>query len=349
MKTVFAFQATSPQTRQSARRFFAEKLAGLAPVLGAEDLEEARARVVLRGPREGTSRWEVRIVLKVRAATLLVAEASQRGLRETLDAVAAAFGRQLRALRSRRRRRRHGKAPSARERATLAGLRHRIPPPDAPAAEAARAEASVAGGGPSFREFADEHRDHLRERAARALATLESSRRMPRHRRSVDGVADEALLLAWERRGSLRAGSDARVWLDAVLDEVLAGAVEHAAQTTPAVVPPAAGDDELDPDPTTGQWLQHCLLTEHDPEIWEDRFPARLDGDRVGRVTEDEEKEAILQRLVPLAEEDRAAFRLHAFEGYAEDEIAMLQGRGVEEVRRALEAARAVVQRSVLA
>jgi len=324
MQTTFSFHEVHSATRALVRRFVARKLRRLERLLDPAERETARLRVVARAPAPGGGRWELRLVLSVPPVTLTAEATTRRELHSTLDAVEQDLWSQLREFRAQRRR---DATLSARR-----GLERAIDERND-----ARSDLSA-----SFPALANEFREWILARAARDLGALESSRRLPRHRRSAEGLADETLLVAWERRHETPSTGDVRDWLAALLAEVLAHAVENADRTTPErPTTRAAGDEDDRGDDSIGaRWLELCELAARDDDIWEDTLPSRNSVDTLHGTTLAEEEEVILRSLARLTEPDRSAFRLWAFDGYERDEIAMIQGRDVTEVERSLATAR---------
>ena len=185
----------------------------------------------------------------------------------------------------------------------------------------------------SFRGFVDEHVEFLRREAARRLERLVREGLLPRRRRSVEGVVDETLLLAWERFGGRPATSPVEDWLRDLVAEVLETAVEHARETTPEIPPGVA----LAASDNGGV---HALTDEDDPVIWEDLLPDSRHSEPLHGTTSDEEREAVLAFLVPLPAADRDAFALHVFDGWEPGDIAAFQKRDAAAVLQGIEAAR---------
>ena len=77
-----------------------------------------------------------------------------------------------------------------------------------------------------------------------------------------------------------------------------------------------------------------------DSLTWDDALPAEGSAEPWQHLAAEEERRAILDELRKFPKDQRRAFTLHALEGWNVLDIATLQGRSAEEVRRDIEAVR---------
>ena len=182
----------------------------------------------------------------------------------------------------------------------------------------------------------------VRRHARRELRVLELEGVIPRGEVTPEDLVDEVVAAAWERFPERPHRKPLDLWLIELLDERLKALAER-----PEKVLLGSEEAEVEEEPLTPEedvteesyWLERLFETPerltledlvpdyHAPEAWEE-------------LTAEEQRERLEKALVPLSPEERQALFLYALEGYDEDEIAMLQGVDVSEVRERIERAR---------
>jgi DNA-directed RNA polymerase specialized sigma24 family protein/ribosome-associated translation inhibitor RaiA len=320
-------------TKQSIRDHVRRRLGGLTRLLLIDERHVAALRVVVDGPGNGRSFWRVRVELELPGETLGAKAECVDSVRPALDEALDEIEELVRAYRQSTER-------SSSARPSAAGEQDSTEPGSALGSR--QALRAVGSNGMSFHDFALAYHSTLTLWASSRIRRLEREGRLPKGRRTAVGVADEALLLAWERASWRRETSVEPKALLRAVDDVLAGALRRVRETTPPIE--RAPQEDADVDPGSFQHEQCRMLAPSDRVVWEDLLPGRSGTEVLDAATLAEVRETADAALAGLSAADRDAFDLCAFEGYECDEIAMMQHRDVAEVRAAVDNARRLIR-----
>jgi DNA-directed RNA polymerase specialized sigma24 family protein/ribosome-associated translation inhibitor RaiA len=183
----------------------------------------------------------------------------------------------------------------------------------------------------------------LEDHARHELLVAELQGRIGREQVTATDLLDETILHAWEQFSQKEQTEPLEIWLTRLLHDVLDEQVgpmqathslyEQAAIEDPGgeAVASAASDDIPIREEFLSLTFEQILPDDEGAEPWR----------QVAAV--DQAKWALAQ-LGTVSAQQRRAFTLHLLEGWEPDEIAMVQGRTVEEVRTDIEAVRQMLR-----
>lgn len=284
-----------------------------------EDQRELRLTI-----KRNSDRFDVRAVLVLPTGTL-AAEVSAQTDYDAIDAVADKLAAELR---RHKRLIRHDDL-YRRKRHRREAFRH----------AAVRLESDIAKPDKkAFFEMLHPLMARLRGHAHHELIVAQLQGRITPGQLTIEDVLDEAILRAWTKFEAKDASEPLEIWLGRFLHEVL----DEQASGVPAAI---SIDDEIDAaDPRYGADVSPTA--EDDEPYWEEPYTATFDDVLPDRHPSEpwQELEAVeqmrwvLAQLSHLPQRRRRAFTLLLLDGWDPDEIAMIQGRPVEEVRADIEA-----------
>ena len=189
--------------------------------------------------------------------------------------------------------------------------------------------------------------DFLRDHARRELRILELDGTLGRGEVTVADVLDEVITLAWQRFAERPRNLRLDLWLTDLLHEFLEQLVKQGVrphvsldETIGEVMPsesPQVGDQEW--------WA--ALLGYQDSLTLTDLIPDWKGTSSWDKLEAEELKDRLLAAVGQFPAAQRQAFLLHALEGFAFDEIAMMQDRPESEVRADIEAARQILRERI--
>lgn len=182
----------------------------------------------------------------------------------------------------------------------------------------------------------------LRDHAQHELFVAELQERIGREEVTVTDLLDEVILRAWTRLAHKNETEPLEIWLmrllHEVLDEQVAGV--QATRSIHEQVDPGDSDSE-DPAAQSSEdtpvWAE---LEPHATVTLEDVLPSHEAGEPWQQLEAVDEMKWVLSQLGTASAVRRRAFTLHVLDGWEPDEIAMVQGRSLQEVREDIEAVR---------
>ena len=212
----------------------------------------------------------------------------------------------------------------------------------------------------------------LRNHAKRELIIAQLEGTIRPGELTVGDLLDEALVRAWEWWDDRPPNQPLDRWLVGLIHEILDERGFHPPDAPRRQTAAPAGDNpprepqsvydrvrvddrrngartaaEAETNPS-GPWeAENGWAVENNPYwpfvdslTWDDALPADGSAEPWQHLAAEEERRAILDELRKFPKEQRRAFTLHALEGWNVLDIATLQGRSAEEVRRDIEAVR---------
>ena len=188
----------------------------------------------------------------------------------------------------------------------------------------------------------------LGDHARRELRGLELKGLLHKGELTVGDVLDQVLVMAWDRFGEKPRHMTLDVWLTDLLHEALEQYIKqeprhHASlQEKAENVPP----DRV-PKPDEQEWWTK-VLGDEEKLLLEDVIPDAEGTESWDRLDWEKQRDRLLALLNELPDKQRQAFVLHVVEDYAPFEIAMLQDRSEDEVKKDIEAARQTLRKRLL-
>ena len=182
----------------------------------------------------------------------------------------------------------------------------------------------------------------LQDHAQRELVIAQLEGRVRPNDVTVSDVIDEVVARAYEQFAERPLGPLDR-WLVRLLHEVVdAHAMESpVGESLEQVIP--ADDHRFRVD--SGWVLENePFWTDVEPLTLEQVLPAEDAPEPWQQLAAEEQRQEILKLLQSMPRQQHRTFTLHALDGWDADEIAMIQGRCVEEVRRDIEGASRFLQ-----
>jgi RNA polymerase sigma factor (sigma-70 family) len=166
---------------------------------------------------------------------------------------------------------------------------------------------------------------------------------------TVTDLFDEVLKLAWERFADRPRQMRLDLWLIDLLHDVFEQLIKqeprpHVSLEEKVQEPPPAEAPQVD-DQEWWNWL----LGNDETFLLEDFIPDLQEADVWDNLAAEEQRNRLLSLISELPTEQRQAFLLHALEDYGPVEIAMLQDRSENEVRRDIEAAKQALKERIQA
>lgn len=179
----------------------------------------------------------------------------------------------------------------------------------------------------------------LGDHARRELRGLELKGLLHKGELEVGDVLDQVLAMAWERFNERPRKMPLDVWLTDLLHEYLEQYIKQEPRHHVSLQEPAekAAPDRVER-PDEQEWWAD-VLGDEEKLMLQDVIP-----DAEGTESWDR----LLRLLNELPEKQRQAFVLHVVEDYAPFEIAMLQDRSEDEVKKDIEAARQTLRKRLL-
>jgi RNA polymerase sigma factor (sigma-70 family) len=184
----------------------------------------------------------------------------------------------------------------------------------------------------AFFELVTPLMDRLWDHAHHELVVAELQGRIGREQVVVNDLLDEVVLRAWSRLEHRDDREPLEIWLTKLLHEALDEQLAAARQAVPLEGP--ADVDE------SGRKISVTPVSEDAP-IWEspavvtleDVLPNHEAGEPWEQLAAIDQMKWVLTQVSELPAEQRRAFTLHMLDGWEPDDVAMIQGRSVEEVR----------------
>jgi RNA polymerase sigma factor (sigma-70 family) len=327
MSSHLVFNGVDDVIKQRLEAYWSKKLPRLEKLLAPYPADLREIRLAVSHHRHDPQHWfnEARGVVKLPTGTL-AAEASDDDPQAVLDRIADRLVEEIRRHKDKARRdyvyKRKG-----RNRTDLSAAGPRLQ------------DHAEARNRDDFFRMLRPHLGFLRDYARREIRMLEQDGTLHRGELSVDDLLDQVMVLAYERFQD----RPRRVPLDLWLADLVENALERWIRQEPRPhtslferaddVPPyeAPREDE--------EWWAE-LLGEGETLRLEDLVPDPKGMEPWRRLEAEEQRDRLLTLIAKLPPVRRQAFILHALEGYATDEIAMLQDRSEDEVKADIQAAR---------
>jgi len=321
MSQHMVFHNCSSWQKDAIHAHWLQKVSRIDRLLGRfpEDQRELRLTI-----KRNSDRFDVRAVLVLPTGTL----AAEVSAQEDYDAIDAVADKLVAELRRHKRLIRHDDLYRRKRRRREAFRR-----------AAVSLESDVAKPDEeTFFEMLHPLMARLRGHAHHELIVAQLQGRITPGQLTIEDVLDEAILRAWTQFEAKDPNEPLEVWLVRFLHEVLD-------EQTSGVPTAISIDDEIDAgDPRYGADLSPTA--EDDEPYWEEPYTATFDDVLPDRHPSEpwqeleavEQVQWVLAQLSRLPHRRRRAFTLYVLDGWDPDEIAMIQGRSVEEVRADIEA-----------
>ena len=201
-------------------------------------------------------------------------------------------------------------------------------------------EHAEAGSRADFFRLLRPHLGFLRDYARREIRMLEQEGTLHRGELSVDDLLGQVMILAYERFTDRPHKASLDLWLTDLVQDALEQWIKQ--EPRPHVsLEERAGEflpDEPPRDDDEEWWAE--LMGEEEMLRLEDLIPDSEGTEPWTRLEAEEQSDRLLAAIAKLPPVRRQAFLLHALEGYATDEVAMLQDRPESEVKADIEVAR---------
>lgn len=179
--------------------------------------------------------------------------------------------------------------------------------------------------------------DRLRDYAQHELVVAELQGRIGREQVTVNDLLDEVILRAWSQLGRKDEAEPLEVWLTKLLHAVLDEQIASVRVALP--LGEQVDTDESGRETTAGQVADDTPAWE---ESWavtlEDVLPSHEAGEPWEQLAAVDQMKWVMTQLSGVSAHQRRAFTLHVLDGWEPDEVAMVQGREVDEVRSDIEA-----------
>ena len=178
--------------------------------------------------------------------------------------------------------------------------------------------------------------DRLWDHAHHELVIAELQSRIGREQVVVDDLLDEVILRAWSRLDRWDDRRPLEVWLTQLLHETLDEQIARVREALPlddSVQGVGSGLDTPEPilSDDTPIWETPNLVT------LEDVLPCHEADEPWAQLAAIDQMKWVMTQLSDAPADRRRAFTLHVLDGWEPDEVAMIQGRSVDEVRGDIE------------
>jgi len=323
MSDHMVFQDCPDWQKEAVKSYWQQKIPRIERLLTRfpEDQRELRLTVTHKPKRH-----DVRAVLLLPTGSL-AAEASYPTDREAIDAVVDKLAGEVRRHKELIRRehlydRKENRRRLSRHVETQLEQPHRGPDKD------------------TFFKLLSPLMERLSHHARHELVIAELQGRIGRGRVVVNDLLDEVILRAWSRLDRRDDREPLEVWLTKLLHETLDQQVADVQEALSLEVRAesgleAAADSIADDTPV---WEPPSIVT------LEDVLPSHEAGEPWTQLAAVDQMKWVMTQLSELPSDRRRAFTLHVLDGWEPDEVAMIQGRPVEEVRGDIEEARRMLR-----
>lgn len=328
MKTHYVFENCPSPIRRDIEAYWEKrfrKVEKLVECFG-DDLPDLRLNIYRHPQRDW---YQVRAVLYLPSGTL-VAEATAKDVEGVLQEV---LDRLTREVKKHKELIRHDQAyrRKRRRQAELEGA-------------AAMLQADMeAGRRQAFFDLLKPMLASVRDHARRELRILELEGKLEPGSVTADDLVDEVMERAWERYAERPARLSLDLWLIDLLHEVVRDWTKE---------PPHESLEEevrVDEPPDVGEQEWWAALLGYDEPLYlEDLIPGYEGTELWEQLDRKEQRDRLLKLLGQLPEQQRQALMLSVVEGYDLAEIAMIQDRSEEEIRRDIEEARKHLREALL-
>lgn len=174
--------------------------------------------------------------------------------------------------------------------------------------------------------------ERLSDHARQELVIAELQGRIGREQVVVDDLLDEVIVRAWSRLDRWDDRRPLEVWLTQLLHETLDEQIATAGKALPLAAPAEVYD-------SVRQHLESPLAD--DTPVWEiphlvtfeDVLPSSEADEPWMQLAAIDQMKWVMTQLSDVPSPQRRAFTLHVLDGWEPDEVAMIQGRSVDEVR----------------
>jgi DNA-directed RNA polymerase specialized sigma24 family protein/ribosome-associated translation inhibitor RaiA len=178
--------------------------------------------------------------------------------------------------------------------------------------------------------------NRLWDHAHHELVVAELQGRIGREQIVVDDLLDEVVLRAWSRLNRRDDREPLEVWLARLLHDVLDQQIAGVREALPL-------DERVDLD-EIGRKAPGEPLADDTP-VWEppsvvtleDVLPSQEAGEPWEQLAAVDQMKWVMTQLSELPADRRRAFTLHVLDGWEPDDVAMIQGRSADDVRRDIE------------
>jgi DNA-directed RNA polymerase specialized sigma24 family protein/ribosome-associated translation inhibitor RaiA len=185
--------------------------------------------------------------------------------------------------------------------------------------------------------------DRLRDHAQHELLVAELQGRIGREEVTVTDLLDEVIVRAWAQLAHRDETEPVEVWLTRLLHEVLDQQIADTQAVHSIYERVDAGNSDAQ---------AAAARASEDGPVWEepstvmleDVLPSHEVGEPWQQLEAIDQMKWVLAQLGTVSAAQRRAFTLHLLDGWEPDEIAMVQGRSVEEVRGDIEAVRQILR-----
>ncbi len=177
----------------------------------------------------------------------------------------------------------------------------------------------------------------LRDHARQELTVAHFQGRIGREQVTVTDLLDETILRAWAQLD----GRDREVPLEGWLMRLLHRVLDEQAASEQAVLSLDGEIDGLDAgrEAAAGRAVDEEPVWEEPPAVtFEDVLPSHEVGEPWQQLAAIDQMKWVLTQLSEVSPSRRRAFTMHLLDGWEPEEIAMIQSRSTEEVRRDVEA-----------
>ena len=179
--------------------------------------------------------------------------------------------------------------------------------------------------------------DRLWEHAHHELVVAELQGRIGREQVTVDDLLDEVILRAWSQLGRKNEAEPLEIWLTRLLHEVLDEQIANVRAALP--LGEQIDTDESGREITAGPVADDTPVWEESVAVTlEDVLPSHEASEPWEQLAAVDQMKWVMTQLGGVSANQRRAFTLHVLDGWEPDEVAMVQGRSEEEVRRDIEA-----------
>lgn len=319
MSEHMVFQNCSSWQKDTIRSYWSQKLTRLDRLLQhfPEDQREFRLNVHRR-----PDRFDVRAVLRLPTGTL-VAAGSGRMDHDAIDAVADKLAMELRKHRHvirhddswRRKQHRHDT------------IRHPSVLPESDIREPDRQ---------AFFEMLRPLMDRLGGHIHHELIMAQMQGRLRRRQITVEDIRDDVILRAWAGFQEKDPTEPMEIWLMRLVHDVLDEQIPETPPISLDVEPDETNSDRVaEAEEMTDSEL---ILEEPQAMTMERTLPDQHGGEPWLELDLKDQLQWVLAELSTLSHVQRRAFTLHLLDGWDPDEIAMVQGRSSDEVRKDIRA-----------
>jgi len=320
MSDHMVFQGCASWQKEAIRAYWQEKMPRIERLLTRfpEDQRELRVTATHK-----PKRFEMHVVLLLPTGSL-VAEASSPTDRDAIDAVAGKLAAEVRRHKEVIRR-----EHLYRRKQNRTELSRRVEVQLQPRAEKMDRNA--------FFDLLSPLMARLRDHADRELAVARLQERIGREQVTVTDLLDETILRAWAQVDGRDRAVPLEVWLTRLLHEVL----DEEATGARAAFSLDAEVDGLDPgrEAAAGRALDDAPAWEEPLALtFDDVLPSQDVGEPWQQLAAVDQMKWVLAQLSEVSPSQRRAFTMRLLDAWEPEEIAMIQSRSTEEVRRDIEA-----------